>query len=134
MSNYYDFKCLDCDTHGPFDNANRGHRQLLSVLKLRPELEALGLADQRLRKSEPDGWYESREYGDSVPSVAVFLAQHVGHVVVVKSEYGHDAFFGCEKLVDENYRYEAKERENRVDCRLDANHEGPCSRTRPDGK
>lgn len=132
MSNYYDLKCLDCNAYGPYDNANRAHRELLMVMKLRPELEVLGLADKRAREGYEG--YLGIEYEDSVPRVAVFLAQHIGHVVVVKSQYWNDAYFGCDKQVDGQYVREPGPRENTRDCRLDGRHEGPCSRTRLDGK
>lgn len=149
MSCYYDLECLDCPlTEGEYPrrpsagycNTNRGQKELLVLLKLRPALEALALAHEQLRK-EPD-WYglppfvgwDSGPLLDAVPRAAHFFAEHLGCIVVVKSEYANDAFFGCQKYVDEEYKRETGPRENTRECRLDFNHEGPCSRTRSDGK
>lgn len=149
MSCYYDLKCLDCAARAAQDpeqykpgyagfDANRGHRELLAITFLRPEYEALGLAYRRL-KAAPEklpeyvGW-ESGALLEAIPLAAWFYAGHVGHTVVVKSEYGEDAYFGCDEYVDEVYKRDTRPRENTRECRLDRGHEGPHSRTRPDGR
>jgi hypothetical protein len=131
VSNYYDLKCLDCDARSGWNDGNRMHRELLLVTKIRPELEALGLAVKRLGEDAPLGWWPDAL---SPPMMASFFAAHVGHVVVVASEYWNDAYFGCDGHVDEEYKRDTGPRENTRDCRLDFNHEGPHARTRPDGK
>lgn len=142
MSNYYDLKCLDCSIDTGWGHGNRMHKELLVVLALRPELEALALAHRRLK---PEAFVEYTNFDmytdHPVSRWAFFFAEHIGHHVVVHSEYGNDAFFGCDKTaVDYNAepeRYKREPigpRENRSDCRLDFNHEGPCSPIRPDGK
>ena len=128
MSNYFDLKCLDCDEKTGWSDGNRAHRELLDIMKLRPELEALGLASKKLG----DGHSYALEM--AVPRWATFFAEHVNHTVVVKSEYWNDAYFGCSETVDEEYRRDPGPRENTHECRLDAGHDGPHSRTRPDGK
>lgn len=147
MSCYYDLKCLDCAAraaqnpeqykpgYAGFD-ANRGHRDLLAISALRPEYEALGLALQRFKTKAEEAGNVSWEGGlllDAIPRAAYFYAGHVGHTVVVESEYG-EAYFGCDQYVGDVRKNDCAPRENSRDCRLDRGHEGPHSRTRPDGR
>lgn len=150
MSNYYDLCCLTCSelptakhrVDTGWSNGNRMHKELLVVLTLRPELEALALAHQRLEPKKFAEYTDFNLFNDHpVPRWAFFFAEHVGHHIVVHSEYWNDAFFGCEKTAFDYspekadlYHRELKARENRNDCRLDHNHEGPCAVIRPDGK
>lgn len=149
MSNYFDLECLDCTEKTPEEDragrcglhdANRGHKELWLIMQLRHEYEALGLAFLALKASPeklpPWTSFDSGPMFNGGPPIAsFFFAGHVGHHVIVRSEYG-DAYFGCEKEPDTGlyYHRDLKHRENRNNCRLDFNHEGPCALIRPDGK
>lgn len=92
MSCSYDVKCKTCNVSTDLD-LNHGGDALMNALAHRAVLEAYGRAFVAIQKGK-DGWYLTDDRYGSLHHLAVFLAAHEGHTLIVQDEYGRD-FEAC---------------------------------------
>ncbi len=93
MSCDFDIRCLDCcgpEDQTGFMDLNWGGDRLLTALKHRAELEASKIF------ADPEMWWFLDE-AYRLGSLVRFFAKHVGHRLVVVSEYGHIYAGTCHK-------------------------------------
>ncbi len=81
MSCDFDIWCMPCSTGTGFSDLNWGQDYLAPALRHRAELEAPGL------HTDKDMWWFFDE-GSRLSKVVRFFGEHVGHELVVISEYG----------------------------------------------
>lgn len=82
MSTYVGFFCVDCRARERPDGSNHMHDQFAAVMKHRHALEEVGKI-----RLDSNLWWFSLDYG-RMDLIANFFAEHIGHRVVVLSEYG----------------------------------------------
>lgn len=119
MSTGFDLQCSTCGPlHSTGLDLNWGGEALAVALEHRPALEAFGKAAVLVGTSQK-GFVLNNNEGPLV-HVALFLAQHVGHTVIVVDEYGR-ILGTCAK--DITCACGARHH-----CRLDPGHQGECAR------
>lgn len=112
MSNYWDLLCVDCDAHAGM-SINNGEEDLARIVASRDKLALVA--------DVPGATVELWNQNYSLPQ---FFAQHAGHKIVVRSEYGYD--FGDCAAID---RCGCCDRQ--FSCRLPSGHDGKHSPKAP---
>lgn len=112
MSTHAGFFCVDCRERERPDVSNHMHDQFAGIMKYRATLEQLG----RLRQDETLWWW-ALDYG-RLDQMSSWFVQHIGHRLVVLSEYG--GVYGHAGECNQRPR----EFEQEAFCRLPNGHTG----------
>lgn len=125
MSNYWDLYCLDCESDGGW-HWNYGDEQLAAIWRqadLLAPLARFDAADLEVRVGCP-------EHGGGMASVQ-WLAEHISHRVIVRSEYDYLAS-DCAKYVVQDFGTCLRRKGHDGECSVERDYD-PCETGSPKG-